>query len=119
MSATAILKQNSKTQEMIGQKITIPQHTAATSLEPKEQALLQSLIISKSVTNALKTAEQSNGKANDSKTASTEYYEVKEERHSQRLLKTGYSLTALKQANDLTYSVLTEGQTIALPKLKD
>ena len=33
--------------------------------------------------------------------------------------KTGYSLTALKQANDLTYSVLTEGQTIALPKLKD
>ena len=79
VSATAILKQNSKTQEMfyIGQKITIPQHTAATSLEPKEQALLQSLIISKSVTNALKTAEQSNGKANDSKTESTEYYEVK------------------------------------------
>ena len=70
------------------------------------------------MTNALETAEQSNGKANDSKTESTEY-EVKEERHSQKLLKTGYSLTALKQANDLTYSVLTEGQTIALPKLKD
>lgn len=74
VSATAILKQNSKTKEMfyIGQKITIPQQTAATSLEPKEQALLQSLIISKSVTNALETAEQSNGKANDSKTESTE-----------------------------------------------
>lgn len=122
VSATAILKQNSKTQEMfyIGQKITIPQHTAATSLEPKEQALLQSLIISKSVTNALKTAEQSNGKANDSKTESTEYYEVKRgETLAKIAKKTGYSLTALKQANDLTYSVLTEGQTIALPKLKD
>ena len=122
VSATAILKQNSKTQEMfyIGQKITIPQHTAATSLEPKEQALLQSLIISKSVTNALETAEQSNGKANDSKTESTEYYEVKRgETLAKIAKKTGYSLTALKQANDLTYSVLTEGQTIALPKLKD
>ncbi|EJB2778873.1 glucosaminidase domain-containing protein [Enterococcus faecalis] len=122
VSATAILKQNSKTQEMfyIGQKITIPQHTAATSLEPKEQALLQSLIISKSVTNALKTAEQSNGKANDSKTESTEYYEVKRgETLAKIAKKTGYSLTALKQTNDLTYSVLTEGQTIALPKLKD
>ena len=31
------------------------------------------------MTNALETAEQSNGKANDSKTESTEYYEVKEE----------------------------------------
>ena len=113
---------NSKTQEMfyIGQKITIPQHTAATSLEPKEQALLQSLIISKSVTNALKTAEQSNGTANDSKTESTEYYEVKRgETLAKIAKKTGYSLTALKQANNLTYSVLTEGQTIALPKLKD
>ncbi|MFG5550499.1 glucosaminidase domain-containing protein [Enterococcus faecalis] len=122
VSATAILKQNSKTQEMfyIGQKITIPQHTAATSLEPKEQALLQSLIISKSVTNALETAEQSNGTANDSKTESTEYYEVKRgETLAKIAKKTGYSLTALKQANDLTYSVLTEGQTIALPKLKD
>lgn len=89
MSATAILKQNSKTQEMfyIGQKITIPQHTAATSLEPKEQALLQSLIISKSVTNALETAEQSNGKANDSKTESTEYYEVKRGETLAKLLK--------------------------------
>ncbi|MBD9893393.1 glucosaminidase domain-containing protein [Enterococcus faecalis] len=122
VSATAILKQNLKTQEMfyVGQKITIPQHTAATSLEPKEQALLQSLIISKSVTNALETAEQSNGTANDSKTASTEYYEVKRgETLAKIAKKTGYSLNALKQENDLTYSVLTEGQTIALPKLKD
>jgi hypothetical protein len=29
------------------------------------------------IKHALKTAEQSNGKANDSKTESTEYYEVK------------------------------------------
>ncbi|HCW2818510.1 TPA: LysM peptidoglycan-binding domain-containing protein, partial [Enterococcus faecalis] len=32
---------------------------------------------------------------------------------------TDYSLTALKQANDLTYSLLIEGQRIALPELKD
>lgn len=44
------------------------------------------------MTNALETAEQSNGKANDSKTESTEYYEVKEERHSQKLLKNGLFL---------------------------
>lgn len=122
VSATAILKQNSKNQEMfyIGQKVTIPQRTAATSLEPKEQALLQSLIISKSVTNALNTAEQTEGRANVSKTESIKYYEVKRGDTLTKIAKqTGYSVTALKQANGLAYSVLTEGQAIALPKLKD